>query len=198
MTDSPRDTGPQGPAPTGPATPPAREPAFNIPKNLKWYFLAGVGAALFLAQYLSSQKNPFPEMVPAGSRVVAVFPFEGPGEPVAAGDTLRSRIVAALAGRKALRVISPGAVDSSLRAQGHSGQGHIAPSLALKVASAIGATRFVVGSYSILAGRMETDAKVVDPRSGHFLGTAHRNEPVNRPDSLCVDLLRVLDPLDIQ
>lgn len=172
----------------------SREPVFNIPKNLKWFFLAGVGLAIVLAQYLSSQKNPFPEMVPAASRVVAVFPFEGPGGPGAPGDRLRARVVAALAGHTALRVIAPAAVDSSLRSLGYLGQGHVAPGVALRTASAVGATRLVVGSYSILGGRMDVEARVVDPKSGHYFGTSHRNEPLNSSDSLCGDVLRLLDP----
>ena len=168
---------------------------FRIPRNLKWFFLAGISGALFLSQYLSHQKNPFPRMIPPGGRIVAVLPLENVSDPSggrALTDSVRSQILRGLVTDRRILVSRAASVDSALRSTGWRGWGHLDPAGALDAANGVRSSCFVIGTVTGGVEGPVADLKVVDSKSGHYLGEVRGRMVPADPDSIELKLQRAV------
>lgn len=168
---------------------------FQIPKNLKWFFAAGLAGALILSQYLAHQKNPFPRLIPPGGRIVAVLPLENRSEPSgshALTDTLRAQVLLGLVSDRRILVSRVATVDSVLRSTGWRGWGRLDPAGAMDAANGVKSSSFVIGTVMPGPGGPVVDLKVVDSKSGHYLGSVRGRMAVGDPDSVVFRLKRAV------
>ena len=149
---------------------------FSIPKNLKWFFLAGIVMALFLVDYLSRLENPFPRLRGGGTQRVAVLYIKGT-PPASAGlapaDTLIAGVNRVLAAHARVHAISADSLRLARVVLQLPVSGPLEAASALQVAQYLGCPQFVVGDFSDSGDSSQITMRIIDASTGRLIGTAN-------------------------